>query len=419
MLDIPKTADKLRKLAADQTIVRFPEAPVPAETREKGVPAKGGKAPLKRGMLLTKPKSLLKKSFLALVVLPTLIASIYFAFFAADQYAVTAQFAVRSKESNMAAVEGLSLLSGIAGSSSTSSDSYVVTNYIESRDLISAVDKDLDLRQLFSRPEADFWASVDREAPIEDLVEYWEGMVYAEYETFSGIVELEVKAFRPDDAKVLAERILLYSEKLVNEMSRRARADAVREAEDEVQRSEMRLRLARKAISTFRGEELRLNPVATAESREKILGELEAQLARLQTELTTLKSISPNSPRLASTKSQEQAVRQQIIALRGRTVNSDTANEATLNTQLTAFEELETERMFAEKAFVSSLASLEQARIEASAQNRYLSVFVQPQTPDTALYPERLRWIAVIFFLCFVSWGIGSLIVAGVRDHMV
>lgn len=413
MLDIPKTADKLRKLAADQTIVRFPDAPPPAAVET------APRRPVGRGRAQAKPKSLLKRSFVACVLLPTLIASLYFAFIATDQYSVTAQFAVRSKDMSSASVEGLSLLTGLTGSASNSSDSYIVSNYIASRDLVGAVDKSLGLRELFSRPEADFWAAVDPEAAIEDLVDYWNWMVSAEYDTYSGIIELQVRAFRPEDAEAVASKVIVLSEKLVNDMSRRAREDAVSESQSEVARAEMRLRLARKSISQFRGRELRLDPVATAESREKIIGELEGRLSQLQTELTILRSVSPNSPRIATTGSQVAAVRQQILDMRNSTNNKDTAEEGSLNAQLTLYEELETERMFAEKAFFSSLVSLETARIEAAAQNRYISVFVQPQTPDIALYPERLRWIAVIFMLSFLAWAIASLIVAGIRDHMV
>lgn len=416
MLDIPKTADKLRKLAADQTIVRFPEAPPPVAKRE--VEPAVTSRPTARGRAQPKRRSIIKQSFFACVLVPTLIAAVYFAFIAADQYSVSAQFAVRSKDTSSASVEGLTLLTGLTGSAPNASDSYIVTNYIESRDLVGEIDKSLNLRELFSRPEADYWASVDPEAAIEDLVDYWNWMVSAEFETHSGIIELEVRAFRPEDAERLANKIITHSERLVNEMSRRAREDSVSEAEGEVAHAEMRLRLARKAISQFRGRELRLDPVATAEARERIIGELEGRLAQLQTELSTLRAVSPNSPRIASTISQEQALQKQIFTVRNRTNNRDTANEGSLNTQLTAYEEFETERMFAEKAFISALASLEAARIEASAQNRYLTVFVQPKTPDIAVYPERLRWVAVVFILSFLTWAIGSLIFAGIRDHV-
>lgn len=416
MLGIPKTADKLRKLAADQTIVRFPENQGPVAKRgEDWEPGQGRHV---FGRTSLRPRSPLKATFLLLVLLPTILVGLYFAFIAADQYSVTAQFAVRTKDTSVASVEGLSLLSGLTGSTANSSDSYIVTKYIYSRDLIAAVDKTLNVREVFSRPEADFWAQVDPDAAVEDLVDYWSWMVTADYDTYSGIIDLQVRTFRPEDAVALAEKILVNSEKLVNDMSRRAREDSVSEAESEVARAEMRLRLARKAMAEFRGRELRLDPVATAEARERIIGELEGRLASLQTQLSTLRAVSPDSPRIASAISQERAIQQQIIDVRARTNLSDSEKEGSLNAQLTSYEELETERMFAEKAFISALATLEAARVEANAQNRYVTVFVEPKLPDVSRYPERLRWTVVVFVLCFLVWGIGALIFAGVRDHI-
>lgn len=412
MLDIPKAASKLKQMASDQTVVRLPEGKPPATPDVAVQPAtRQPRARLNVGTIL-------RLSFVLCVLLPTALAGIYFAFIASDQYAVEAQFAVRSKETSSGSLDGLSILSGITGSTANSADSYILKNFIESRDLVSKIDQDLNLRELYSGSGADFLAAIDAQAPVEDLVDYWRSMVTAEFDKFSGILTLEVKAFTPQDSVAVAQKVIGHSEQLVNDLSRRAREDAVAESESEVARAENRLRLARRAVAQFRGSELRLNPVATAEAREKILGELEADLTRLKTELSVLNTVSPNSPRVASIESQIDAVSKQISAVRSRTNENDSAAEGTLNQQLSQYEELQTEREFAEKAYVSSLASLEKARAEATSQTRYLSVFVEPRLPDTALYPEGLRWVVIIFIGSFLIWAIGGLIVAGVRDHV-
>ncbi len=359
-----------------------------------------------------------KISFVLLVVLPTLVTAFYFAFMASDQYSVEAQFAVRSKETGGGSMDGLTLLSGITGSAPSTSDSYIVENFIGSRDLVGKIDDDLNLRKLYARPEADYFASVDSEAPIEDLVDYWREMVTTEFDKYSGIITLTVRAFRPEDSVTVAQKVIGYSEALVNDLSRRAREDAVSEAESEVARAENRLRLSRRAVARFRGEERRLNPVETAKAREKIIAELEGERAKLETQRSAVISMSPNSPRLTSIESQIQAVVKQIEAVRFQTNQTDGKGEGTLNQQLSQYEELETEREFAERAYVSSLASLEKARLEAVSQNRYLAVFVQPRLPDLAAYPLGLRWTMTVLAAAFLFWAISGLIVASVRDHM-
>ena len=450
MLDIPKAASRLRQMAKDgmhrgqepartgddtarargdavnapnPTIVRLPEGTPVARPDDRSVARPGVRRmrpgfELPAGGLKLSTGGVIRLTFLLFVLLPTIATGIYFAFFAADQYSVEAQFAVRSKETTGASIDGLTILSGMTGSAPNASDSYVVINFAQSRDLVGKIDKDLDLRKLYSRPEADFFAAVDPEAPVEDLVEYWNGMVTETYDKYSGIVTLQVKAFRAQDAVAVAQKVIGYSEALVNDLSRRARDDAVAESESEVARAENRLRLARRAVANFRGNERRLNPMATAESREKIIGELEAEKSKLETELSAVKQVSPNSPRLTSLNSQLAAIIKQIDSVRLQTNQNESGDEGTLNQQLSQYEELQTEREFAEKAYISSLASLEKARLEATSQSRYLSVFVEPRLPDIALYPEGLRSTVIVFIGAFLIWAIGGLIVAGVRDHV-
>ncbi len=275
---------------------------------------------------------------------------------------------MRSKESSGAYIDGLTILSGITGSQPNSSDSYIVAKFVESRDLVDKIDKDLDLRKIYSRSEADFLSSVDDEAPIEDLVEYWRGMVTTEYDKYSGIVTLQVKAFRPKDAVLIAQKVIGYSEAPVNDLSRRAREDAVAESGSEVARAENRLRLARRAVAHFRRSERRLNPVVTAEAREKIIAELEGEKAKLETERATAAAVSPNSPRLNSLDSQISALTKQIDSVRLQTNETDdSGKEESLNQQLSEHEELQTEREFVQRDYVSSLTSLEKARVEAAS----------------------------------------------------
>ncbi|WP_321341411.1 hypothetical protein [Breoghania sp.] len=409
--------------APEPTVVRLPEGraagkPVmnPGDGRFAG---HAHARPTRRSMIArARSFGIGKITFVLFVVLPTLVTALYFAFLASDQYAVEAQFAVRTKETGGASMDGLSILSGITGSAPSASDSYIVENFIGSRDLVDKVDEDLDLRKLFARPEADFFASVDKDAPIEDLLEYWRTMVTTEFDQYSGIITLTVRAFRPEDAVAVGQKVIGFSEALVNDLSRRAREDAVSEAKSEVARAENRLRLARRAVARFRGDERRLNPVATAEAREKIIAGLEGERAKLETQRAAIMGMSPNSPRLTSIESQIEAVAKQIEAVRLQTNQNDGDGEGTLNQQLSQYEELQTEREFAERAYVSSLASLEKARLEAVSQNRYLAVFVQPMLPDLALYPEGVRWTLTVLVAAFLFWAISGLIVASVRDHV-
>jgi len=408
MLDIPKTADRLRQMAfVSKTDV------VPADNNAVGTIS----ARLRQGKQIKKPDRPWLWTMAIIVGLPVLISALYYSFIATDQYAAKAQFSVRSSDSQPADILGS--LTGMVGTGSANPDSYIVANYIISRELVEDLDKKVDLRAIYSRPEADFYARFDPSETVEGLVEYFGGMVTVNYDSFTGITELEVRAFRPDDAQLVADRILGMSEQLVNDISRKARNDAVRDSEAEVSRSENRLRLARSSIVKFRNEQTTLDPGAVAANKQTIIVELESARAKYQTELNgLLATMSESAPRVIDTKRKLAAVEKQIIDEQTRLALKSGKSGEALADVLSTYEELLVDREFAEKAYLQSLAALEGARMQATRQQRYIATFVKPRLPEESEYPEGIRWVLVIFVVSFLIWGIYSLVFTSIRDRM-
>ena len=110
-------------------------------------------------------------------------------------------------------------------------ESQILVQYIASRAMVDEVDAALDLRRLFSPPQADWWARLPLPATIEELVRYWKGQVDPFYDPANGTVTVRVRAFDPADALRLAEAVVAACEALVNELSLRARHDALAHAE--------------------------------------------------------------------------------------------------------------------------------------------------------------------------------------------
>ncbi|MFM9858450.1 hypothetical protein RUR49_08175 [Pseudoxanthobacter sp. M-2] len=358
-------------------------------------------------------------SFVIAVVVPTLLTALFYMFLATSQYSTVSQFAVRGPAGAAGPADMLGLFATTA--SSETADTYIILSYIHSRDLIEELDKRINLREIYDRPEADFYYRFDPTKPIEDFVDYMRTMISTEFDTFSGVVTLTVRAFRPEDAQLVAENVLAASERLVNELSRRARDDSLRESRAEVAKSEQRLRLARAMIATFRGSESEIDPAAAAAAQQGVITQLEGQATGIESQLNALRqTMSASAPPVVQLESQLAAVRKQADVERQKVALERGGTTGTALTQrLTRYEELLTEREFAERAYVSSLASLEGARLEADRKQRYLAVFVSPRSAEEALYPQGLRWTAVVFGVCLIVWGIFSIIIAGVRDHFV
>jgi capsular polysaccharide transport system permease protein len=71
----------------------------------------------------------------------------------------------------------------------------------------------------------------------------------------------------------------------------------------------------------------------------------------------------------------------------------------------------------ADKQLGIALAALETDRSEAARKQLYLERLVQPNLPDKALEPRRVRSILTVFLLGLIVWGAVSLVLASVREH--
>jgi capsular polysaccharide transport system permease protein len=57
--------------------------------------------------------------------------------------------------------------------------------------------------------------------------------------------------------------------------------------------------------------------------------------------------------------------------------------------------------------------------MEAQRQQMYLARFVEPNLAVYPLYPRKLISVGSIFLGLSVAFGIGGLLVAGMREHAV
>src|SRR5262245_5055705 len=186
--------------------------------------------------LATRPRTMRKRValgvFLLLVGLPTVLGAIYYGWFASDQYVTEIQFGVRSADAQRN--DATQMFQGMAAASQIGLQSNILVQYIKSREMVDAVDKKLDLRRIFSRSSADPLARLDPTTPVEGLVEYWRGKVEPYFDLTTGIVSVKVRAFTAEDSKAIASEVLTLSENLAEDLTKRARADYVRFAQDQV-----------------------------------------------------------------------------------------------------------------------------------------------------------------------------------------
>lgn len=359
-------------------------------------------------------------SFVICVIIPALFGAFYYAFIASDRYVSGAGFAIRSMDVASGG-DAFSTFTGIANAGSTSSDSYILLKYVKSRDIVERLEKDFSLRVAYSG-KGDFLSRLDPEIDIENLVEYWAGVISTSFDNTSGIITFKVEAFTPEDAERIANLVLGYSRELFNVLSERARSDAVAYAEGEVARAETRLRGALERLRNFRENEQSIDPQKSAQLQIEIVGSLEKQLLETRARLSALEgTVDAESPSVRTLRRQAQALEEQMAAKQAEISKGSGAQggqAAALSGLLAIYDTLEVERGFAQQAYASALSSLEKARVEAGRQQRYLAVYSTPGTPEYPLYPRRLLIVLLLTGGLAVIWSIGVLIAYSIRDHI-
>lgn len=352
--------------------------------------------------------------FALFVVVPTLLASAYYGFVASDQFESYAVFTVHSAE--MRPSLSLESLIGGVSTAATGHDALAVRDYVLSRDMLARLDEGQGFISHYQRADLDFWSRLDADASFERAYEYYRNKVYADYDTTSGSITLCVRAFDPETARKVSRAVLEYSEDMVNRLSERERKDRTHYAEMEVEKVEARLGKARQKLLELQQSHAEFNPQASASAAFTVRTQLETELAKARAQLMELKAyMRDESPRVLAADQRVASLSAQIAQENRRLV--DPKNDKGLNASMAEFEGAMVEKEFAEKAFESALASLEVARADAIRQQRYLAVIASPSLPDESTYPRRVLSVFTAFVASLLLLGIGSLVVAAVREH--
>ncbi len=355
--------------------------------------------------------------FFLICVIPSALITGYMYFVASDQYHSELKFSVRSSLLVAQATTGVSAL-GSTTNIMDLADSYVVQEYLLSREFVEDLHKQVNLHTIYSKPEVDWWYRMPEKMSAEKMVDYMRMMQNVTFDMFSGIISIQVRAFSADDAKKMGDEVLQMSQALVNRITEKARMDIVKDAQDELTRSEKRLSAARAAIAGFRSEVGDIDPASAAASAQVSINSMESDLTRLKADLNQLnKTMAPSSPRVRVQQDRVDALEKQIDLEKTKVALKTRAGEAYAE-RLAKYESLLAERDFAMLAWTSASGTLERARMDAERNQRYLAQIVSPRVAQDALYPQRGRYALLSFLALFATWAIGTLVIGAVRDHM-
>jgi capsular polysaccharide transport system permease protein len=372
----------------------------------------GGRRPL--GSRIQRHARLI--TFSLIVVVPTVLTSVYFVAFAADQYVSEAKFVVRGSTAQSPGT--LSSLLQTAGMSRAPDDTYAVQDYITSRDALGTLIKDHSIQEIFERPEADLFSRFPHPwsgKTFEHFFEYYKTHIDVTLDATTGVSDLTVRTFRPADSQRIALALLAGAESLVNRMNQRQRDNAMQDAHKEVGLAEERVQNVATEIAQFRTREAILDPNKQSIPMLQGINELQTMLSRANLQLSQLLASSPHSPLISDYRRRVAAVQAQIDDAQSRVTGADKS----LVPKITAYDMLNLQREFADKQLASAISSLEAARLQSERQQLYLDAIVQPNLADYPAYPKKIASIAIVFMSLVGLYFMVNLLLAGAREHRV
>jgi len=351
---------------------------------------------------------------LAIVIAPTLLSSIYFGLIASDRYVSESRFVVRSPQRQ--APTGLGALLQGTGFSRSQEDTYSVHSFMLSRDALQKLDGDLGLGKSFGSRDVDLFSRFNGfglDNSFEALFLYYQKRISIDLDTASSIAVLKVRAFKADEAYRINEMLLQMGENLVNQLNERGRQDMIRFAKSEVAIAEEQAKAASLALSNFRKSRSVFDPERQSALQLQQVSKLQDELIATKTQLAQVQAFTPDNPQLASLQKRAETLQSEIDGEMAKV----TGGGSSLTNKAAEYERLALERSFADKQLAAALASLELARNDAQRKQLYLERIVQPNKPDVAMEPRRVRAVLATFLISMVVWGVLTILIAGIREH--
>ena len=343
--------------------------------------------------------------FIVTVVLPMTIAGGFLLFIAAPRYSSSASFIVRSAD-QQSTHDALTSLAQSTGSTIASDETYAVSTYLQSRDVVDRLAKDDSLRAILSRPQGDFvfryptfWLPDNDEFLYRRFL--WMTTTYVDDDT--GICSIEVNAFTAEDAQALARAMLGNAETLVNRMNERMYQGQLAAAERFVGEAQKDVDAIEAEIKAFRNVSGSIDPNLVAQSKLKVIEGLSGQLAQVEAAIAQQVVLAPTAPSLESLRAQAQSYRDEIEK-RTLEIAGKSGSEAA---KLATYDQLTLRRSLAASALSDAVSQRDAAREDAQRQHLYLQLISQPNlSRDWARYPQTSLDLLALLAICLAVFQV-------------
>ncbi len=333
------------------------------------------------------------------VALPTFLAGWYFYQIATPMYATKADFLIIQNEGS----GGAGPLGGLLPTQfATNSDAIATQGYLQSKDAMLRLDDDLGFKAHFTQDWIDPIQRLNTDPTNEEAYKVYKKNVKIGYDPTEGMIRLEVVAAEPEVSAEFARRLISYAEQRVNNLSQQKREDQMKDAREGFEKAEAERRAAQEALVKLQVESSTLDPEAVIAALRTQITNYETLLLEKELELAALEdNARPNQARLDGVKGDIRRLKDQLAKLNQR-MNDASEGENSLAQMAVNLQLAQADLASRDMMLQSALQQMEQSRVEASRQVRYLTVAVKPVASQEPSYPRKFE-NTVLAFLIFAG----------------
>nr|WP_141031637.1 capsule biosynthesis protein [Campylobacter lanienae] len=339
----------------------------------------------------------------------------YYTFIAADRYVSEVSLSVKSTDgSSPISLSGIESLVGVA--SSSTEDIKLLQEYIKSFDMLQKLDEKINLRSLYEKQKLDLFFRIYSSTSKESYLKYYRDRIHILFDDTTGLLNVAVEGFSPEDARNISAAILEECERFINEISHNIAREQLRFAQGELESAKQKYKDAKNELLAFQNEYGVFDPQSLAKTKAGFITEIELQISKKETELNTMRSyLNDNAPEIVALKAELRAHKEQLEKERRKVASN--ASQDKLNDVVAQFEALYLNLSFAEDVYKTAITAVETTRIEIGRKAKQVVVIQSPYVPDSAAYPKKMYNIITIFVILTLIFGVVRLVRAIIDEH--
>ncbi|MGV6846900.1 MAG: capsule biosynthesis protein [Marinibacterium sp.] len=333
------------------------------------------------------------------VFLPTLLAGWYYYVAATPMYATDSEFLILQADG--AGGGGVSSL--LAGTTfATSQDAIAVQSYLESKDAMLRLDRDVGFKAHFSQDWIDPIQRLDPNPTNEAAYRLYKKRVRIGFDPTEGSIRMEVVAADPEVSAEFSRRLIAYAEERVNNLSEKKRSDQMREALESFQKAEADRRTAQTELVRLQQEGALLDPEGVIATLRGQINNVEVQLQERQLDLAALMdNPRPNKAKVDGTRGDIRRLEALLAQLNDKMTDAS-KGENSLAQLAARIQIAQADLATRDLMLQSALQQVETTRMEANRKVRYLTTSVVPVASEEPSYPRSFE-DTILAFLVFAG----------------